>query len=151
MLSIEELKKIELLKGIPDEYLDKIKDICEVHEFKENEIIFHEGDDAKRIYTLLDGEVEIFIQSSVRPERIPLSIIKIPYETFGWSALVPPHYYTSGAITRKPTKTASMEREKLMDILEKDPLVGMIVYRKIATVISSRLRNCRAQLLKAIY
>ncbi len=150
MLSIEELSKMQLFKGLPGDHLKEIVKICKIVEYKGEDIIFSEGDDANHIFTLLNGEIEIFIQSSVRPERIPLSIIKIPYETFGWSALVPPHYYTSGAIARKDTKVASIEREPLMQILEKDPQIGMNTYKTIAKVISNRLKNCRAMLLKTI-
>jgi len=151
MLKVDELSKMELFRGLPKEKLEEISKICEVLEYKKGDIIFREGEDAERIFALLDGEIELYIQLSTRPDRIPFSIISMPYDTFGWTALVPPHYYTASSMCRKDTKVAAINRIDLINLIEKDPTIGMNVYKKIASVISNRLRNCRALLLKTIY
>ncbi len=151
MLKVDELSKMELFRGLPKEKIEEISKICEVLEYKKGDIIFHEGEDAERIYALLDGEIELYIQLSTRPDRVPLSVIRMPYDTFGWTALVPPHYYTTSCMCREDTKVAAINRTDLINVIERDPAIGMNVYKRIATVISNRLRNCRALLLKTIY
>ena len=151
MVKSDELSKMELFRGFPKEIIEEVANVSEILEYKKGDIIFNEGDDAERIFALLDGEIEIYIQLSTRPDKILLSITKLPYETFGWSALVAPHYYTTSCACREDTKVISIKRTDLLNITERDPSIGMMIYKRIATVISNRLRNCRALLLKTIY
>jgi CRP-like cAMP-binding protein len=94
--------------------------------------------------------VEIFVQLSSSPEKIPLSIIKNPYQTFAWSALVPPNYYTASSLCKKDTRIVAIKRDALMQVLENNPEIGMTVYQRIAKVVSERLRNCRGILIKSL-
>ena len=151
MVKSDELSKMELFRGFPKEIIDEIAEVSQVLEYKKGDIIFNEGDDAERLFALLDGEIEIYIQLSTRPDKILLSITKLPYETFGWSALVPPHYYTTSCACREDTKVMAIRRTDIFNLAEKDPRLGMMIYKRIATVISNRLRNCRSLLLKTIY
>lgn len=77
-----------------------------------------------------------------------MSLFRDPYHAFGWSGLIPTYHYSSNAVCRKPTRVVAIEGRPLAHLIERDPLMGFIVMRRIAEMISARLRENRLALLK---
>jgi CRP-like cAMP-binding protein len=67
-------------------------------------------------------------------------------ETFGWSALIEPRRYTASAVCLGEVKVLAIDGAKLSKLLEEDLQLGFTVMKKVAEIISSRLRNTRSQL-----
>jgi CRP-like cAMP-binding protein len=107
------------------------------------ERLFTEGARADHFYFLAEGEMETLLKTD--EEDISLSSIP-PGEPVGWSALIEPHIYTASARATRPSKVISFPRPVLAALLEDDHLAAVLM-RKLAELISRRLRDTQVQLL----
>ncbi|MBW2554366.1 MAG: hypothetical protein JRE20_09595, partial [Deltaproteobacteria bacterium] len=55
MVSIDDLKASSLFRDLEEVYLLRIAKLCREETFKPQDIIVNEGDEAKKIYVLIDG------------------------------------------------------------------------------------------------
>lgn len=150
MVSNEELSKVEFFSELSDDQLKRISTVCEYAAFDKRAMLFREGDRATKFYILQEGKVVIQIQLSSRPTTVSVSVINKPYESLGWSCIVPPYFYTASAVCEENSRFIAVEGQKFVELLQADPEVGVVVFLSIAQVISARLRNSRTVLLKSI-
>jgi CRP-like cAMP-binding protein len=107
------------------------------------EMLFTEGARADQFYFLAEGEVETLLKTD--GEDISLSAIP-PGEPVGWSALIEPHAYTASARSTRPSTVVAFPRPTLAALLEDDHFAATLM-RKLAELISRRLRDTQVQLL----
>ena len=150
MVSNEDLSKVDLFEGLSDKMLEDISAFCEYADFNRGELLFREGDRAKMFFILLEGKAVIQIQLSSRPTTVSVGVINQPYQSLGWSSIVSPNFYTASALCEDDSRFIAVEGEGFVDVLEKNSEAGVVVFMRIAEVISNRLRNSRAVLLKAL-
>src|SRR5262245_22542748 len=88
------------LRGMRGDHLKALADASMRAEFKEGELIFHEGDPANRFYLIESGSVELL---SHRREQPPVHIESLGAgEVLGWSWLFPPYYWHFEARALEP-------------------------------------------------
>jgi CRP-like cAMP-binding protein len=150
MVSADELSKVGLFSELSDDMLERISSVCEYVDFNKGELLFREGDRAEKFYILLEGKAVIQIQLSSRPTTVSVGVVNLPYQSLGWSCIVPPYFYTASALCEENCRFIEVEGEGFVDLLQRDPDAGVVVFMRIAEVISSRLRNSRAVLLKSL-
>lgn len=148
MVTIENLKKIDLLQNLSDEALEKIIPITKHHEFKGGEKVFKQGDPADTLYLLKRGKVllEVDISEIV---SISLGSVKIGF-SFGWSALMGDSNYTSHAICSEPCEVFAVSGKKLQSLLRQDHTVGYHIMIGVAQIIRTRLAIRTDQFLKVM-
>jgi CRP-like cAMP-binding protein len=98
-------------------------------------VIFKEGEAADHFYVLLEGRVRISIGESGHV----VYIVSRGGEAFGWSSLVGRERYTASAESIEPTTLMSFERERFQQVLVKDPVNGMVLYKGLANTLAGRL------------
>lgn len=98
-------------------------------------ILFEEGEAADRLYVLLEGRVRISLGESGHV----VYLVSRGGEAFGWSSLVGRERYSASAETVEPTTLIFFERERLHQVLVKDPANGMILYEGLAKTLAGRL------------
>ena len=147
---IEILSQTSLFEDLSEEQLKAVANISEQATCQQGEVLFWEGDPAEWLYILLEGEINVFVQLSSRPERVTVSVLNQPYQTLAWSGLVAPNVYTASGLCETDGRLLAINGEALMEVLESDPAMGFTVMRRIAEVISSRARNTRFALLKTL-
>lgn len=150
MVPKEIVSQVGLFEGIPESQLEKIAEIGQVLSFTPGEQIFVEGHKADRLYVLLEGKVIIRVHLTSRPDAVTVAVINRPNDTFGWSAIVAPYHYTASAISEEQSRTLAIPGLGLLEVLKDDPISGIVVMRRVAEVIGSRLRNSRSALLKSL-
>jgi CRP-like cAMP-binding protein len=150
VLSSQILSQIDLFEGVPEAQLTTIAEISKEGTCPRGEMIFREGTKAEQLYILLAGKVAIQVHLTSRPKTITTAIINQPHQCFGWSGIIAPHHYTASALCRTNCRFLAIHGQKLIQALEQDPKSGFVVMRRIAGVISSRLRNSRVVLLKSL-
>jgi len=148
MTIIKQLENLDIFKGLSIEELGVIAELTEIKKVPKGEALFREKDYAKHVFILLKGKVRIQVQLSSKPENIAITVLTQPGQLIGWSGLVPEQYYTAAAICQEETELITIEGTELMSALERDPVMGFKVMRKISEVISSRLRNIQRTVLK---
>ena len=147
MTTIENiLKRSEVFLGLEDSDLRQIASMpsSQIKTFQSGETIFSLGDDAKYLYILKEGEVDLMI--TVTPERSsePVDLVIEKVTTgglFGWSAMVGPYIYVLTAICQKPCQAVIIAGDELIALFDRDSRVGYRVFRGLSRVIGSRLRD----------
>ncbi len=148
MFVIEDLKQIVMLSHLDDEMLAKLISITELLAFDDKEIIFRQGDKAKRLYMLQHGKV---LLEQRLTERITVFVGAIkPGFTFGWSAMLDEDTFTSDAICADPCKVFSFRREKIKALLEQDHSLGYIMRQSLLRILKKRLDIRTEQFIKTI-
>jgi CRP/FNR family cyclic AMP-dependent transcriptional regulator len=148
MVTLDDLKKINLLQNLTDEALGKILPITKYHEFKAGKVLFNGGDKAETLYMLKRGKVLLEVDIS---EIISISLgsVKTGF-TFGWSALISDSAYTSGAICSEPCEVLTVPGKEFQDLLKQDHTVGYHIMMGVAQIISNRLARRTDQFLKVM-
>ncbi|MFQ5900446.1 MAG: cyclic nucleotide-binding domain-containing protein [Thermodesulfobacteriota bacterium] len=150
MIDHEELKKIELFEDLNEEELKKVADICEEEQHKAGDILFSENSPADNLYVMRRGRVAIEIEVS-GGKKVNVYTASQDDEPFGWSALVEPFKSTASARCVKDSTIVSIDGRGLKNLIDNDYRLGYIIMRKVARVISTRLRNTRLQLISVAY
>jgi CRP/FNR family cyclic AMP-dependent transcriptional regulator len=150
MITTDVISQFSLFKGLSDSLLKEIAAISKEASAKKGEYIFREGEKADQLHFLVSGNIALRVKLTSKPEHVTVSFVGKPYESFGWSGVVPPYHYTSSAICEEDSQILVVSGEKFMQILEKHPEAGFIVMRRIAEIIADRLRNSRQALLKTL-
>ena len=140
------IKEIDLFKGIDFEVINKIAVICSEENYTKDTVLFNQDDDANRLYILEEGTVKLVIQNG---GTISNNLTK-PGDIFGWSCMVESGRYTASGICATDVKAMMIERDKLDNIFDLHPDVGLKILRRLAGVFSKRISNAYRDLLSAI-
>jgi CRP-like cAMP-binding protein len=144
MISTQALSQIDLFAGLSEKLLATIADLCEEVSCAEGEGLFRESEKAKRLYFLLEGRVALQVQLTSRLENMTVTVIDSSGQGIGWSAVISPFYYTASALCQTNCSLVAINGQGLMQVLGQQPAAGSVVWRRIAELISSRLRDSRA-------
>ena len=146
MSTFEALKRCELFLGLDDIELQKIVDLpsCTEKTREAQEIIFEAGKEAKNLYILEEGQVNLVVKiptgsSDLLEETVVCTITK--GSVFGWSALVPPHVYTMSAICSQHSKVVVIGGDELRTLFNEDAHFGFETMNGLIRVIGARVRN----------
>ena len=122
---------------------------------------FQEGDKLRYMYFLLEGNIDITIgvpdrtaEQDFRDQIMGNFIAKdiavsyiVPGQLFAWSAMIPPHTSTAGAVSVYSSRVVAFDCEALMQVFQEDCQFGTLMLQKVAKVIRARLRDMRIQSL----
>ncbi|MCL4274359.1 MAG: cyclic nucleotide-binding domain-containing protein [Anaerolineales bacterium] len=150
MISTQTLSQFSLFNGLPEPLLKQIAEIGVQTSAKKGEFVFHEGEKADKLHFLLDGSVALRVKLTSRPESVTVSFVSTPFQSFGWSGIVPPFHYTSSAECDEDSNLLIIPAQPFMKLMEENPQAGFQVMKRIAEIIADRLRNSRQALLKTI-
>ena len=149
MVDVGTLRKLDIFEGLSDAGLEAVSEHAGTEEYPAGFVIFREGEEAGKLYVLLEGRVAV--QFDVARHQEAVVHTPKPGMAFGWSALVQPCLYTSTARCMQDSKVITIDREGLRDLLEQDCHTGFIIMEKLAQLISARLRDTRIQLISMIH
>jgi CRP-like cAMP-binding protein len=150
MISSTLLSEFVLFKDLPTSLLEKIAAIGEEHSARQGDCIFREGEKADKLHFLISGSVALRVKLTSKPQQVTVSFVGKPYESFGWSGIVPPYHYTASAECEEDTKFLVIPSAPFMKLLEGDHQSGFVVMQRITEIIADRLRNSRQALLKTM-
>ena len=108
------------------------------------------GQQASRLYLLRTGKINVQVQPTALTE--PLTIVSLSTfgQLVGWSGFMP-NYYTASALCLEDSSLLAFEGQAFNRLLEDNPALGLIVMRRIAQVISQRLRTIQGSVIKLLY
>jgi CRP/FNR family cyclic AMP-dependent transcriptional regulator len=149
MVSVQMLRDSDLFGELSDEKVEQIARLCREEVYPGRATILQEDEEAQTLYILQDGLVTIRIRSTAHEGGLMVDAANERGKTFGWSALMEPRRYTASAVCLGEVKVLAIEGAELMKLLEEDLQLGFMVMKKVAGIISSRLRNTRSQLRSA--
>ena len=142
MVSPEILKSFGLFSGLSQTELVGIARLCRERTYESGSVIFTIGGSAADVYLLETGKVDIQIEFKIYDYEIMTTVYTVEKgETFGWSALVPPHRLTASARCEGKADVMMINSKELMEFLEKDRRIGYVVMKNLSALISSRLAS----------
>ena len=143
MVSAEWLKKAELFRNLNDPHLDALLSQSSVQSFTEGKTIFRQGEEAIRLYVLIEGAIDLTVKAQ---DQIDFMTSKIEKEgaVFGTPSLMEPFRYNVTATCLKSTKVLVLEAGQLKRMMEDDPRMGMEIMRKLASIYFNRLNELRS-------
>ena len=143
MVSPEWLKKAELFEGLDESQLNALLSHSLVESFPEGKTIFHQGEEANRLYVLIQGAVDLTVKAQ---EQIEFMTSKIEKEgaVFGTASLMEPFRYNVSATCLKPSKVLMMKADFIQKKMEEDPKMGMEMMKKLASIYFNRLNDLRS-------
>ncbi len=135
------LRSVEMFAGLTDEQLENLAKIFVERTYKENEILFSQGDDAENLYLVQDGFVEVVVESDDNPEG--RTILNLgPGQSVGEMALIDRGKRSATVrVATDGTVIASVSRGAFEGLCEKKTDIGYRVMRNIAADLSFRLRH----------
>ena len=139
------IKEIELFKGIDHEIMNEIADICVEESYAKETVLFEKGEEAERLYILVEGTVKLIIKNG----GTLIYRLTEPGDIFGWSCMVESGRYTASGVSATDLKALKIEREQLDKIFNLHPDVGMKVLKRLAGVFSNRISSAYQDLLSA--
>jgi CRP-like cAMP-binding protein len=145
MIPVKELKEADLFKKLSTRQLQKMGKHFTEENFEAGEVIFTQGEAAKNLYILLEGEVTLGIRAKGEIDITAYSVGKRG-ETFGLPSLIKPYRNSVSAICNKRTRVLTIGGESLRKLMWQDTRVGIEIMEKVAEVYLNRLNSTRAMI-----
>jgi len=149
MVSTELLRRYPLFAGQSYYMLEEIAMLSSEVTKAAGEWLFHENEEATRLYFVLDGAVALtlFVHLKGELQHLSTSHSLGKNEIVGWSSIVRPHQYKLGARAVKETHLLEIEAVPLRQLLDDNPEYGYHFLRQIAEVVSERFIQVNIQIL----
>jgi len=139
-LDISMLREVELFRGLSEEALIEIMPLTNIVEHNPGHVIFREGDMGDALFMILSGEVRISKNIHGVGEEALAFLKEGSY--FGEMALVGAESPRSAsAICQSRTEMAKLTRADFLELLERNPKVGVEILWSFVTTLSHRLRE----------
>jgi len=129
------IKQSDLLLGTSMDFVKKFMDIARMVSHEKGDILFHENDESRYFYILLNGHVRL----SVGEGGHVVYDVGHNGEAFGWSSLIGRDVYSASAQCVEPSKLLVTDRDELSKVLEEDPANGLIFVKHLAATLGNRL------------
>lgn len=139
------LRSIRFLLDVSDDLISRLAGICRVVDFPEGTTIFREGQPAKFLYLVVEGQVALEIcASGVGCKRI-MTLGK--GDLLAWSPVLEGERLTATARTLAPTQMVEIDGPQLVKMGEDDPRLGYEFMKRAALALAKRLNATRLQLV----
>jgi CRP-like cAMP-binding protein len=149
MVSPGELQSCGFFRDFPDSFLAPLANLCQEETFQDEERIFREGEEATKVYILMEGTVTLQMQLK-QHHHVIVGTIEERGELFGWSALVASKRYGASVQCLGKSSVLSLKGEALEKLFEDNPLLGLHFMKKIAGLIDRRLIALRQRLVSSL-
>jgi CRP/FNR family cyclic AMP-dependent transcriptional regulator len=145
MVSPETLRRYALFADLTREQLHSVARIAEELRFQAGELILRKGEPADRVYIVIRGGAEVFVNVGPADERcIPITTVS-EGEVLGWTALVEERRAASAQAFAETTLLA-IDGNALRDLFAHDRDLAAKIVWQVARVISDRLSRMDYQL-----
>jgi len=131
------ITEMDLFTGLDLNVMGEIADTCCIEEnFAKGTVIFKEGDEAKSLYILVNGTVDL----KIKGETTVYSLTE-QSDILGWSSMVENSQYTATAVCKKDIKVIKIDTRRLNRLFNENPIFGLTVYRRLCGVFNKRLSS----------
>ncbi|MEJ2555919.1 MAG: cyclic nucleotide-binding domain-containing protein [Anaerolineae bacterium] len=150
MVSPELLRRFPFFAGLTDEEIKSIAMISEEETYEANTFIFRERDKAKKLFVLIEGTVDIMVDTDEEGLQHETVSTLTHGDVFCWSAVVEPFTLTASGFAATHVSVIAVDGAGLRAMFELDCYLGYNILQKAAQVISNRLKGTRIQMLSLV-
>jgi len=141
------IQQSDLFWGMNRDFVKKVMNIAEKKSYGKGHFLFHEGDPAVNFYVLIKGQVKLMIgETSQMVYTVDIGetsqmvyTVDRAGEAFGWSSIIERDTYSASGECMEETILQKIDSRALLNILEKDPVNGLIFIKRLAGLIGNRL------------
>ncbi len=131
-LTADQLRSIPLLRGFPDEHLDRLRDVFECLDLAEGETLFEAGQPAEAFYLLASGEVSVYKDDEVRFRLRP------PAPVAELGTLADLKRNTTAKATQ-PSEVWRVSRDTLLDLLHAEADIARRFYQDFLGLLADKV------------
>ncbi|OQY33910.1 MAG: hypothetical protein B6243_06045 [Anaerolineaceae bacterium 4572_5.2] len=135
------LQKVELFRGLTEEELTQIANICKEERFQEGEVFAKEGEMGDTFCVIKDGLMKVEINQM--PDLQPHVIVHLGTgQLIGEMSLVDRGVRSATVrAIQTPTDILVIHHDEFHDLCEKNNRIGYVVMRNMAADLSFKLRH----------
>jgi len=135
----ESLKQMDVFMGLTENQLSAIRECADVIDFKKDDRIFAQGDNASHVWIVREGEVRLQTESGNNKGAGPLVSFMSQAHAFGWTCFVPPYKYRlSGYCDSKSCSLFRFNKTDLLRVFEDDFTVGFQVISYLMAAVGTQ-------------
>lgn len=141
----EALRSHSFLAGLDPVLIEKLAEIAVPEEFRKGQFLLRAGEEASRLYLILEGEAVVEVSST---EHSPIIIQSLRGgDVVGWSWLVPPHRWEFDVLAKTDLRTMALDAPRLRKLFKSDYQLGYEMILRFSAIIAGRLHSTRLQYL----
>ncbi len=141
---LDTLPYIPLFEGFDASQVSILKPLFEDFMCEAGTTIFEQGDQAKYLYLLMNGNIAIRYKPYDGP---PLTLTRLHAgEIFGWSAVLGSSKYTSSIVSETEVEAIRIKGANLWELTGEHPEIGKTVINRLAQIVSPRWENAHLQI-----
>lgn len=133
------LNRWRLLAEMTAEDAEVILKACDQQFLVGGEELFHENDAGESLYIVQSGRVEIFKHIGGDVDRVLASFG--PGDVLGEMSFIDSARRSAGARTSEASEFLCLSRTAFQTVAKERPMVAAQLYRNLASIVASRLRN----------
>ena len=133
--------------GMSEHQIRLLADCAIRTRFERDQIIFREGETANRFYLIESGKVAL--ESATTSDRAVTIETIGEGDLLGWSWLFPPYVWHFTARATELTCAIFFYGTVLREYCEKDPALGLELFKRMSEVMTRRLQAARGRLLQS--
>lgn len=137
-LAASDLRNVALFAGLPDEVFTHLAATLPQRVLSPGTVVFREGDAARALFVLLEGELEITKQSR-RGTEARVAILG-PADTFGEMSLLDMQPRSATVRTLSPVRIVEFGADALDELYRRDVRAYALLVLNLARDLSRRLR-----------
>jgi len=133
-----------LFAGLSQSQIERIAAITQEQQFQKDQWLFHEGQEAKHLYLVKDGAVELVIKVEDAIE-IPIAVIRPDNGSLGVGALIEPYRYSLTGRCLDDSTLFVIARTQLHELMDDDSELRCIIMTNLAKKLFNRLKETRQE------
>jgi CRP-like cAMP-binding protein len=135
----ETFRKLPMFEKLNRKQMKEVERIIHRRTYRAGEEIFHAGDTGVALYVILAGEVRIVIPGENPDEGVEVARLSAG-DLFGELALLDSSPRSASAVAASPTEAAALARPDWLDLIDRQPAIGVEMLLPLAKMLAVRLR-----------
>jgi len=138
------LNSCYLFQGLAQSQIEQIAAITREQQFPKGQWLFHEGLEARHLYLVKEGALELVIKVEDAIE-IPIAIIRPDNGCLGIGALVEPYLYSLSARCLDDSTLFVIAKTQLHELMHADSELHCAIMTNLAKKLLNRLKETRQE------
>jgi len=133
------LKKVYFFRGLSDEEIRRIQEVCHQDSFQSGDIIFEEGSPPDRFYIIAEGSVEVWKNYGL-PEADLLAVHSRGH-LFGEMALIDELPRSATVAAKEPTRLFYIDRDDFQAIIRSNSNIAVCILKSVSDMVRQSNEN----------
>lgn len=148
MADVKDLKKINFMKDLPDEVLEKITAVVQEEKFDEETILVRQDQNQHLIYMVVSGKIFLNCRAA-SGQSLTLDELRAG-QTFGLSSLLDNSPATYTAICAEDSTVLTISSAQLLKLFSSDHATGYQVMERVVDKFKTRMNRHTQLFIQAL-